>query len=74
MVPATLAVSLGFMMPGGTAPNAMVFATGRITVLQMVRAGLMLDLLGILVVTAVFMLIGLPALGITLGAAPPWAR
>lgn len=74
MVPATISASLGFMMPGGTAPNAMVFASGRLTVPQMVRAGFGLDLLAILTVTVLFYLIGMPVLGITPGATPPWAR
>jgi len=74
MIPATLGASLGFMMPGGTAPNAMVFASGRITVPQMVRAGIGIDLIGILVITIVFYAIGLPVFGIATNGAPAWVH
>jgi sodium-dependent dicarboxylate transporter 2/3/5 len=47
MVPATLAASLGFMLPVATAPNTIVFGTGRIKVSQMVKAGFILDIIGI---------------------------
>jgi solute carrier family 13 (sodium-dependent dicarboxylate transporter), member 2/3/5 len=74
MIPATLAASFGFMMPGGTAPNAMVFASGHITVAQMARAGIGVDLLGIVVIAVVFYLIGIPVFGIPIGSAPAWLR
>jgi sodium-dependent dicarboxylate transporter 2/3/5 len=32
------------MMPAGTAPNALVFASGQVTMRQMMRAGFLLDL------------------------------
>jgi sodium-dependent dicarboxylate transporter 2/3/5 len=72
MVPATFAASFGFMMPGGTAPNAIVFASGRVTVAQMVRAGAALDVIGIVVVTLLFYVLGLFAFGITPGVVPAW--
>ncbi len=74
MIPATLAASFGFMMPGGTAPNAMVFASGNITVAQMARAGIGIDLIGILVITLVFYLVGIPVFGIATSGAPAWAK
>jgi sodium-dependent dicarboxylate transporter 2/3/5 len=53
MVPATLAASCGFMLPVATAPNAIVFGTGRVTARAMARAGLALDLVGSLVIAVV---------------------
>lgn len=50
-VPAILAASCGFMLPVATPPNAIVFGTGRISMRQMMKAGLWLDLAGILVIT-----------------------
>jgi sodium-dependent dicarboxylate transporter 2/3/5 len=52
MIPLTIATSFGFVMPVGTPPNAIVFASGYVTIPKMARAGLPLDIIGILLVTA----------------------
>ncbi len=44
ILPMTIAASTGFMMPVGTPPNAIVFATGRIPQRTMLRVGLVLNL------------------------------
>jgi sodium-dependent dicarboxylate transporter 2/3/5 len=53
MFPATLANSLAFMMPVGTPPNAIVYASGQLRIIDMVRYGLVLNLVGVVVVTLV---------------------
>lgn len=53
MIPATLAASLGFMLPVATAPNTIVFGSKRVRVSDMMKAGFVLDVVGIiLIVTA----------------------
>jgi sodium-dependent dicarboxylate transporter 2/3/5 len=46
-LPAALAASWGFMLPAGTGPNAIAWATGRIRIEKMVLAGALLDIAGI---------------------------
>jgi solute carrier family 13 (sodium-dependent dicarboxylate transporter), member 2/3/5 len=47
---ATMAASLGFMLPVSTPCNAIVYGSGRIPLLRMVRYGLILDLIGMVVI------------------------
>lgn len=59
-LPAALAASWGFMLPAGTGPNAIAWATGRIALPRMVGAGLVLDVAGIfLIVGMCWMVAGL---------------
>ncbi|KAB2840503.1 MAG: SLC13/DASS family transporter, partial [Melioribacteraceae bacterium] len=51
MIPATLAASFGFMLPVGTPPNAIVFGSERLHVIDMVKSGVLIDLLSVLVIT-----------------------
>lgn len=49
--PVAMAASCAFMLPVATPPNAIVFGSGLVTIPQMVRAGMWLNLLSILIVT-----------------------
>ncbi|MGI9260963.1 MAG: SLC13 family permease [Woeseiaceae bacterium] len=52
-VPITIAASCAFMLPVATPPNAIVFSTGIISIPQMVRAGVFLNIIGIVIVSIV---------------------
>jgi len=53
MLPAALSASCAFMLPVATASNAIIFGTGKITVEQMAREGIVLNLVGAAVITVV---------------------
>ncbi|MFN2361061.1 MAG: DASS family sodium-coupled anion symporter [Marinobacter sp.] len=58
-VPAAIAASCAFMMPVATPPNAIVFSSGHMQIQDMIRAGFALNILGIMVVTALsYLLLG----------------
>lgn len=73
MVPATLSSSCAFMLPVATPPNAIAFGTGELPMRDMVRAGILLNLIGIVLVSAAIYLLGIAALGIEIGVMPSWA-
>jgi sodium-dependent dicarboxylate transporter 2/3/5 len=56
MVPAAISASCAYMLPVATAPNAIVFGTGRVTTQEMARSGVALNLIGVVVVTTVCVL------------------
>ncbi|UII21432.1 SLC13 family permease [Fulvivirga ligni] len=53
VIPSTLASSCAFMMPISTPPNAIVFASGHIKMKEMMKAGLLLNLLAIIFLTLI---------------------
>jgi sodium-dependent dicarboxylate transporter 2/3/5 len=50
-IPAALAASCAFMMPVATPPNSIVFASGQLHISQMVKAGFVLNLFGVVLIT-----------------------
>jgi sodium-dependent dicarboxylate transporter 2/3/5 len=52
-LPAALAASWGFMLPAGTGPNAIAWATGRIRIERVVVAGALLDIVGVFLIVGV---------------------
>lgn len=73
MIPATLAASLAFMLPVATPPNAIVFGTNRIRVKDMVKTGILLNIMGIIVATLVMYFWGVLVFDIDVNAFPDWA-
>lgn len=58
MVPTAMAANCAFMLPVGTPPNAVMFGTGKVTIMEMVRIGWWLNLAAlILIVAATFLVL-----------------
>jgi sodium-dependent dicarboxylate transporter 2/3/5 len=74
MIPAALSASCAFMMPVATPPNAIVFGSGRVKIGEMVKAGLLINIIGIIVVTTFFLLVGKAVFAIKTGVLPVWAQ
>ena len=73
MIPATLSASCAFMMPVATPPNAIVFGSDRISVGEMARIGIVLNLVGALLISAVVFTVGTVVFDIDPSVLPEWA-
>ncbi|XP_077360929.1 solute carrier family 13 member 2-like isoform X2 [Festucalex cinctus] len=72
MLPCTISASLAFMLPVATAPNAIAFSFGNLKVMDMVKAGFMLNIIGILTIN-----LGINTWGYAMfdmGTFPTWAN
>ena len=63
MVPSTIATSYAFMFPVATPPNAIVYAYGHLRIVDMLIAGLGMNLICILILTVFTNSLGLPIFG-----------
>lgn len=73
MLPATFSASCAFMLPIATPPNAIVFASGHISMRRMARTGLVVNLAGVLAITLLVWLVAKPLLGIDTRGVPEWS-
>ena len=62
IVPAAFAASCAFMLPVATPPNAIIFGSGRVTLPEMARAGLWLNLIAAVVLAVATRVLVLPQL------------
>lgn len=58
LVPTALAATMAFMLPVATPPNAIVFGSGQITIGQMVRGGVLLNVIGIVLIMVTMYTLG----------------
>ncbi len=72
-IPATFAASCAFMLPMSTPPNAIVFASGYIRIFQMVKAGILLNIISILLTLLFAFTLMKTVFDIELDVVPDWA-
>lgn len=74
LIPTALAANCSYMLPVGTPPNAIVFGSGHVTLPQMARAGMWLNILLVPIIVGLVLLLGRWVFGIEPGVVPAWAR
>jgi sodium-dependent dicarboxylate transporter 2/3/5 len=74
MIPVTVAASMAFMFPIATPPNAVVFSSGKLNMIDMFKAGLIINIIGIALVVVVFYYWGTVVFDIDPSVMPEWAK
>lgn len=74
MVPATISCSTAFMLPIATPPNAIVFGSGYLQIRDMVKVGLIMNILGLILIFIVVHLLAEPVFNIDWNQMPAWAK
>ena len=73
VIPATIAASCAFMLPIATPPNAVIFGSGKIKISDMVRAGFLLNIISLLIISAGSFVLIQYVFDINLNTLPAWA-
>ena len=50
MIPTTLAASCAYMLPAATAPNAIIFSSGKVTIKQMIKTGIWINMISFCII------------------------
>jgi sodium-dependent dicarboxylate transporter 2/3/5 len=74
MIPVTLAASMAFMFPIATPPNAIVFGTGKLKMIDMIKTGFFINLFAIIIITVVMLIWGVIIFDIDPNVFPEWAN
>jgi sodium-dependent dicarboxylate transporter 2/3/5 len=74
MIPATVSASCAFMLPVATPPNAIIFGSGEVSMSDMVKVGIIMNLLGVIIITVIVYLLGLSVFNIDPAVLPVWAH
>lgn len=72
MIAATLSASMAFMMPVGTPPNTIVFASNRLRITDMAKTGFVLNILSVIIISVFVYFIG--SILFDLHTFPDWAK
>jgi sodium-dependent dicarboxylate transporter 2/3/5 len=72
MIPATMSASCAFMLPVATPPNAVVFGSGCVSMSDMAKGGIILNLIGAVLITVLVYLLAIPVFDITPNSLPDW--
>jgi len=72
MIPAALAASCAFVLPVSTPPNAIVYGSNRVPIAKMIKAGLLMEVVGLVLITALVFTVGSAVFDVT-GPFPAWA-
>ena len=72
VIPATIAASCAFMLPIATPPNAVVFGSGKIAIKDMIKAGFLLNIISVVVVTIISLIFIKLVFDAQIGELPNW--
>ena len=70
MIPATISASCAFMLPVATPPNAIIFGSGHVPIVKMIKAGIILNLVGVVLIAIFIFTLALPIFDITIDQFP----
>jgi sodium-dependent dicarboxylate transporter 2/3/5 len=72
MIPAALAASCAFVLPVSTPPNAIVYGSNRVPITKMIKAGLVMEVVGLVLITTLVFTLGSVVFDMS-GPFPAWA-
>jgi len=74
MIPAAVSASCAFMLPIATAPNAIAFGSGKLSIGRMAMTGVWLNLMGVAILTVATFVWLQPLLDFQIFEVPTWAK
>ena len=74
MIPATISASTAFMLPVATPPNAIVFGSGYIRIRDMVKIGLVMNIIGLILIVILLFVSAESIFGFDWNFFPHWAK